>query len=265
MHVSRRQRATERELTRLADGTLEPRRREQVERLVASSAELQARLHEQRRAVAAIRAARAERAPLALRVRARALPAGAGLSSKAGRRTRRRLPPAGGVALLGALGALLWAALAIGGGHAGPTAADAATVAARPPTMRAPAADADDATLPRLQVGGLPFPSWEARFGWRATGVRTDRVDGRTLTTVFYRRGHWEIAYSIVAGAPLSAGAATTATERPQLTLRSFSRGKRQIVTWLRRGHTCVLSGAGVPLGALFQLAAWRAGGQLPY
>jgi hypothetical protein len=33
----------------------------------------------------------------------------------------------------------------------------------------------------------------------------------------------------------------------------------------LRRGHTCVLSGVGVPGRVLVRLAAWRGNGTIPY
>jgi hypothetical protein len=254
LSTQHQRRAIERDLTRLADGTLEPDRRERVERLVASSGELQARLGDQRRALDAIRTARGERAPLGLRIRTRAIGADA-----------RRRPRVLGLALAGAVAALVWGLSALGGGQTGPTVADAATVAALPPTMTAPGPRDDEAALPRLRAAELPFPYWEDRFGWRATGVRTDRVDSRTLTTVFYSRAGRQIAYSIVAGPPLAAGAVARTLDRNHVALRSFVSGERQVVTWLRQGHTCVLSGVGVPLGALTALAAWRAHGELPY
>ncbi len=250
----RHRRADERDLTRLADGTLEPERREHVKRLIASSGELQAGLRDQRRALAAIHAARGERAPLPLRIRTREIDAGA-----------RRRPRTPGLVLAGAVAALVWAMSALGGGQAGPTVADAATVAALPPTMTAPEPRDDGVSLPRLRAAGLPFPYWEDRFGWRATGVRTDRVDSRTLTTVFYSRAGRQIAYTIVGGSPLPAGAVTRTLERNHLALRSFTSGESRVLTWLRRGHTCVLSGVGVPLGAMLKLATWRGHGELPY
>ena len=78
------------------------------------------------------------------------------------------------------------------------------------------------------------------------------------------QEGGWP---SIVAGAPLATGASAGArtTERDHLYLQSFSSGPRQVVTWLRKGHTCVLSGVGVSRGQLLQLATWRAHGELPY
>src|SRR5271165_491928 len=96
-------RATERDLARLADGTLERGRREYVERNVAGSGELQSRLRDQRRALAAVRSHTGDRAPLALRLSRRAL-------APATRRRSRVL----GLGLAGALAALIWALSAVG-------------------------------------------------------------------------------------------------------------------------------------------------------
>jgi hypothetical protein len=249
----RHRRATERDLARLADGTLSPGRRARVERVVAASSELQSRLRDERRVVAAVRAARGERAPLSLRLSTRAIVA----------RSRRR-PRVLVLATAAVLAALVVTISVVGGGQAGPTVAEAATVAVRPATASAPAPRDDDAALP-LWAADVPFPYWQDRFGWRATGVRSDRVGGRTLTTVFYRRAGRQIAYSIAAGAPLPAGARTRAIDRNHLALSVMTSGPRVVVTWLRRGHTCVLSGAGVPLSELLRLASWRAHGELPY
>ena len=58
MRISgRHPRASERDLARLADGTLDSSRREAVERSVAASGELQSRLRDQRRAIDAVRRA----------------------------------------------------------------------------------------------------------------------------------------------------------------------------------------------------------------
>ena len=152
-----------------------------------------------------------------------------------------------------------------GGGPAAPTVADAAVLAARAPTALAPAQHGDSATLPRLRGAGLPFPYWEDRFGWKAAGVRRDDLAGRPATTVVYRRAGRRIAYTIVDGAPLALGAPAASTVRGTTTLRSLAARGRPVVTWLRRGHTCVLSGDGVPRGALERLAAWTGGGDIPY
>ena len=41
------------------------------------------------------------------------------------------------------------------------------------------------------RVAGLPFPYWEDHFNWRAAGARDDRIAGRFMTTVLYRRAGW--------------------------------------------------------------------------
>lgn len=274
-------RATERDLARLADGSLAAKRRSRVERLVAASAELQSRLRDQRCAVVAVQTTLAERAPLALRTdpsalaverraRSRALAA-----SRTGRARTTSNPLAGrlragsrriGVAFAGTAVTVVCLVIAFGGGQAAPTVAQAATIAARSPTSTVTDPPEDQVTLPRLRAAGLPFPYWEDRFGWVATGAREDRVGGRVLTTVFYRRAGHRLAYTIVSGAPVSDGSSARALERDRVALRILSAaGDQRIVTWLRRGHTCVLSGVGTPVNALVKLAAWRGHGAIPY
>ena len=257
---SRADAALERDLARLADGTLSPSRRERVNQLIARSPELQARLHAQRRAVAAVRSlAQYDRAPIALRLQHQAL-------SRPRRQGSRRVR-ALGLSLAGAAGALVWTIAAVGGGQAALTVAQAATIAVRPATAAvAEPADDDHVALPHVSADGLPFPYWEDRFGWHATGTRADRLDGHDLTTVFYRRGAERIAYTIVSGKSLGPITAARTTVRAGTMLASSTTHGRPIVTWLRQGHTCVLSGArGVPIGALLQLAGWRSHGELPY
>jgi hypothetical protein len=251
----RHPRATERDLARLADGTLDSARREAVERSVAGSGELQSRLRDQRRAIDAVRAHTRERAPLALRLRRRAVAP-----------TRRRgRSPLFVLGLSGALGALVWAVAAIGAGQAAPTVADAATLAARPATGTVLEPPDDHVTLPHLRAAGLPFPYWEDHFGWKATGVRDDNVAGRSLTTVFYRSGGRRIAYTIVPGSRLPAVAGAKTITRSGIVVHVSTDDRRLIVTWLRRGHTCVLSGVDVPLSTLTALAVWRSHGAVPY
>jgi anti-sigma factor RsiW len=262
--LHRRSSALERDLARLADDALPSRRRELLRRLLAGSPELQRRLDEQRRARTAVRSAAArERAPLALRIRHHRLTT---------RPSRRSLVPGrlglglglGLAATLAALAAIVGLA---GTGPAAPTVALAATVAARPAVASVGEPPDDTVRLPGVRAAGLPFPYWEDRFGWRATGARTDRVDGRAMTTVFYRRGGRQIAYTIVSGRTLAPGTSPVrALTRARTELATFSTNSgRHVVTWMRRGHTCVLSGQNVPLKALLELASWRAHGQIPY
>ncbi|HEU5242560.1 MAG TPA: MBL fold metallo-hydrolase [Ornithinibacter sp.] len=41
--------------------------------------------------------------------------------------------------------------------------------------------------------------------------------------------------------------------------------GDRTVVTWLRDGHTCVLSGSGVPRRTMLELAAWKGDGAVAF
>ena len=247
-------RATESDLVRLADGTLEPRRRKVVEKVVAASGELQARLREQRRAIDAVRGVSGGRASLALRIRRRALAPAA-----------RPWPRGLGLVLAGALGALAWTLATLGGGQGVLTVATAATIAARPATAVVNEPPDGAATLPRVRAAGLPFPYWEDAFGWRAAGVRWDDVGGRTLTTIFYRSHGRRIAYTIVPGTSLAAGDGARTITRGGVVVHVAVDGPQRILTWLRRGHTCVLTATGVPLDALLRLAAWRSHGAVPY
>lgn len=247
--------ALERDLARLADGTLDPSRRERLERLVAESPELEDRLREQRRAVTAVRSlVQSERAPVSLRIEDPALTARAG----------RRRPPVLSLAVAGAAAAIAWT-LAAGGGQAALTVARAATIAELPATAPVAKPPDDQVTLPRLQLAGLPFPYWEDFFGWRAVGTRTDRLDGHALATVFYRRGTEQVAYTIVTGEALPPVAGGHVAIRAGTMLTISTAAGRRVVTWLRRGHTCVLSGRGVPLHALIALAGWRGSGRIPF
>lgn len=245
----------ERDLTCLADGTLDSSRAERLGRLLVGWPELQVHLREQRRAVAAVReAGRIERAPVSVRVRHQAL----ARHQSVARRSRRpglTLP----LGVVGA-GAVLGMLAALSGGQATLTVAQAATIAVRPATAAVGEPRDHAAPLPGVRAAGLTFPYWEDRFGWHATGTRVDRLDGRVLTTVFYRRGASDIAYTIVTGPVLAQGARASTTNRGGTALTTSRSAGRTVVTWVRRGHTCVLSGRGVPQGALQSLAAWHHG-----
>ena len=271
-HSSRHPRVLEHDLARLADGTIDPARVDDVERSVAASIELQARLDEQLRALAAVRTLASQRAPATLRMRRRLLARAVGPRASGPRAARpraarlsRSVPPLG-LGVAGVLAALVLVLAALGGSQAAVTVASAATLAVRPATGNVAEPPDDGTTLPHLRAAGLPFPYWEDRFGWVATGLRRDEVDGRLLTTVFYRRHASSVAYTIVSGASLRAGHDVRTIRRGGLSISTFATtGHRLVVMWLRRGHTCVLSGVDVPLDALVKLAAWRGHGTLPY
>jgi hypothetical protein len=242
------------DLSALADGTLDPARKADVEARIAASPQLSALYERERRVVGALHQARAtERAPERLRAKIEA-----SRPSRA-RSARRRLAYAGGAAA--ALAAVVLAlVLALPSGTPGaPPVSEAAALAALGPVQAAPA---PDPSMPAVRlhqsVGDVYFPNWTSRFGWHAIGSRTDTLAGRTAVTVFYRGRNNTIAYTIVHSPPLAEPAAQTlnwdGTE-----LRTFESNGRLVVTWRRGGNTCVLSGTGVRAAELQKLAAWKA------
>jgi hypothetical protein len=113
------------------------------------------------------------------------------------------------------------------------------------------------------QHEGLAFPNWEPEFGWRADGARLDDVEGREAMTVFYEKEGGELAYTIVSGDPLDPPEGQTTTV-DGVAFTSFEADGRNAVTWLRDGHTCVLSGD-APTATLVELAAWKGDGAVSF
>ena len=106
-------------------------------------------------------------------------------------------------------------------------------------------------------VDGVSFPYWEDRFGWRSIGSRSDDLDGRQVTTVFYadRRGR-RIGYAIVAGSPTSQIRGGVIIWRGGVPYHELVENGASVVTWLRDGHLCVVSGRGVDSATLLALAS---------
>ncbi len=243
--ADRRRRRAERRLAALADGSLTGSAARAAERTAAESPRLRASLSEQRQAVEAVRRV-APDAPAGLKARVEAS------VSERPRRPARGwlLVPAGGVAAV---------AIVLGvvtGGAGPPTVAAVAGLGSRAAT--APAPPAHDHVL-ALAVGGVPYPNLAPRYGWRATGERSDTISGRRMTTVFYAKGTQRIAYTIVAGGPLRLPAG-----RAWVAEGTRFRAAPDGVTWERRGHTCVLTGTGVARAKLTDLASYRAEGSIP-
>lgn len=247
-------RASEGELTALADGSLDGRRRTRVEAIVADSPELQGLVHEQRQALSAVRAA-AVPAPGELRARL------ADASPVAVPPHRRAFGPALAIAGVAAV-AIVIVLSTLGSGT--PTVAQAAELSLRPAAAAAPAGKRG-ALVPVLRAAGLPYPYWEDRFGWRVSGVRRDRLSGRAATTVFYRRAGQRIGYTIVSGPALLAPSSARMIVRDGTRIALGRVDGRTVATWLRGGHSCVLAGAGVASSVLGRLAAFRSHGAIPY
>lgn len=120
-----------------------------------------------------------------------------------------------------------------------------------------PESQAHDAQL-AVAVDGVPFPYWSERFGWRSSGSRTDRVEGRSITTVFYANSSGQrIGYAILAGTPAPRVGRGVVVWRGGVSYRMLSENGAAVVTWLRDRHLCVVSGRGVSSATLLRLASW--------
>ena len=242
------------ELTALADGTLRGRRRSRLLAEVGRSPELAERLDKQRRAVVALRSVD-ERAPAWLRARVQ--------PERKPRRSPFSLPLAGGLAAGAAFALIL--ALVLPGGAGGPTVVEAAELAARPSAAPAPGPDPAEPKVLTARAAGLAFPRWAEEFGWQATGRRVDELDGRRAVTVFYEKGGRRIGYTIISGEAIDPPDEARRAVREGTVMHGLTADGRVIVTWLRDGVTCVLSGSGVGADLLLDLAAWKGKGAVEF
>jgi hypothetical protein len=107
-------------------------------------------------------------------------------------------------------------------------------------------------------VDGLRFPYWNGHFGWRASGARSDTVDGQTVRTVFYTDARGQrIGYAITAGELAHSaivGKVVRLHGQPYWLARDDGVAS---VVWLRSGHLCVVTGRGVASSTLLALASW--------
>ena len=258
MRIRRTTPPSEEELAALADGSLPPERRAIVEDFVADSPERAALLEEQREVVAAIHSvAPTVEAPAGLRAR---------VEAERRRRApapRRRYAWAGGLAAATAVAALAIFLALPGNVPGGPSVAEAAVLTTRPATEPAPAPESP--TLLARSVDGVPYPNWLKKFGWKTAGARRDTLDGRRATTVFYEKNGKRVGYTIFEGSALDEPEDATHVVREGVDIAAFTAGGDQVVTWLRSGHTCILSGEGVDRATLAKLAAWNGKGTVPF
>jgi anti-sigma factor RsiW len=240
------------DLSALADGTIDPARRPEVEAHIAASPELSALYERERRVVSMLRhAAVTDRAPASLRARIEAQ------RPKPAVRTRRRFGYAG--ALVGAVAAVaLGLALILPNGTPGsPSVSDAAALASKGANQPAPVPRPGE---PSGTIGDgiqdVYFPDWKGHFHAVAVGQRTDGLGGRPAITVYYRWKGKLVAYTIV-GMPALSQPNANVTRQNNVTLRTLKIDGRTVVTWRRNGHTCVISGPGLAASDLQRLAAW--------
>jgi anti-sigma factor RsiW len=248
------------ELCALADGTLPSERRAAVAARVAASPELQDLVDRQRRAVTATQALASEPVPTSLREAVEARRRPLGLRRGPASRLVPRLAVAGGLAVV--LVAVL--AVVLSGGPGAPTVAAAARLAERPPSGPAPPPVGPGGTKLALAVEGVVFPDLARPFGWRAVGVRRDRLDGRNAALVFYAKDTRRIAYVIVAGSGLPRPSGAAGTTLGGVLFQTLRVNGRLAVTWRRDGRTCVLIGT-ASRTELLRLANWRGYGTLRY
>ena len=169
----------------------------------------------------------------------------------AGSRARWRRPRAPALGFAGAFAAAA-AALAIvlvaGAGSAAPSALAASRLALAQPTAPTPAVLVAAGTT-------IAFPHWADR-GWPSAGTRSDTLDGRRVTTEFYRSyDAGTLGYAIVSGSPLKWGAGGRVVSRHGGDYRVISSGGAQIVTWVQDGHTCVIASRTASAATMVRLA----------
>lgn len=236
------------DLAALADGSISQKRRACVERRLAGSPRLRSLLAEQRLAVSALREA-PEPASEALRT---------SLRTHRDRHTKRKALVRK-VAVAGAISGLLAAvALSVpGGGGLGVT--QFADLGSRPPLAAAPPTDQVNPGLLGVNVQGVSYPNWEPQFGLKPVGMRSDSVQGRSATTVFYKNSTQTVAYTIVSGPPVPAPENANSATSGGFAFRGLRLADANAVTWERDGHTCVLTSRDTDQTTLIKLGAWSA------
>jgi hypothetical protein len=149
---------------------------------------------------------------------------------------RRRLTRVGRPALAGGLAAVMAIVLVVVLSLTGPRGAstpDAALLSERP---------AERGATVRSFVG-VAYPHWSHRFGWDRDGQRNDELGGRKTTTAFYRHTHHRIGYTVISGPAIEPPEDADVVTVNGVELHRFRLGEQDVVTFVRNGHTCVLSG----------------------
>jgi hypothetical protein len=170
------------------------------------------------------------------------------------------LAPAAAAAALLVTAVLVLPGLLAGGR---PSVEQAAALAARVATQRTPPAVAGHPELLARDVDGVAFPEWGEKFGWHASGARTDEIAGRRAVTVFYRHMEHRIGYTIVSGPPLEVPADAHRMRVNGVDLAMYRDGERTVTVFERGGHTCVLAGHVIHHDTMPKLASWRADGAI--
>jgi hypothetical protein len=181
--------------------------------------------------------------------------------------TRALSPPPrfAATAAVAAAALALGVVLSVGGTRSsGPSLRETAALTLLPATASAPARSHTGHAELVAAVDGVRFPYLEDGLGWRSTGRRSDRVGGRSITTVFYSsRTGARVGYAIVSGLPAPSVRGGVITRLHGVAYRLTREGGAMVVTWLRAGHLCVISGRGVSGATLERLASWGPDGSV--
>jgi hypothetical protein len=173
---------------------------------------------------------------------------------------RRRALLGGALAAAAALVVAIVLALGSSTGPAAPTVIQASVLGLRPATVSAPSENPHVPGQLAISAGGIAYPYWGQRFGWQTAGVRSDRIGGRAVTTVFYANSSRQrIGYSIVAGQALPLPSNWHTATLRGVRFDVLHRADATVVTWRRAGHTCILVGSKVSAKTLLTLANWQA------
>jgi hypothetical protein len=171
---------------------------------------------------------------------------------------------------LGAAGAIVAAAVAVAialgtsGSGSSPLSERAAALTLRPATQAAPRESRTNHTELAAAVEGVSFPYWEDHLGWRTVGARRDRIASRSVTTVFYADGRdRRVGYAIVGGSPAPAVSGGRISWREGIPYRLSVHDGAAVVSWLRHGHLCIVSGRGIGGATLLGLASWGSAGSV--
>ncbi len=126
-------------------------------------------------------------------------------------------------------------------------------------TMPAPAEDPSADGQLAASMEGIPFPYWREKFGWSSSGSRLDHRDGRTIQTVFYSNSSGRtVGYAIVGGSPAPSVGSGTVRWLHDTPYHLTTANGQSVVSWVRDGHLCVVSGRGVAPATLLALASWQ-------
>jgi hypothetical protein len=230
MSLGRRDQAL---LVRLADGTLDGRSRMRAEARLRAIPDGERLLERQRRVARALGAEPLPAAPPVV----------------------RRAPL---LAVAGALAVTLLLLVALAVQDTSSTVERAASLSQLPAAAAAPERSGD---FLRADVQGVRFPDWGPEFGWHATGLRRDELDGRDTTTVFYEHEGHRLAYTIVSGPALPRPADAQVVEHDGVEIsvyRDPGHGGHDVAVFERDGRTCVVAGHVLRLSTLLDLAAWK-------